>query len=52
MELTEIAASLGISLATVKRDLEKANLYVAHKIQRDVRLHQALSARLGEREGG
>jgi RNA polymerase sigma-70 factor (ECF subfamily) len=35
MELTEVAASLALSLATVKRDLDKANRFVGRAIQHD-----------------
>jgi RNA polymerase sigma-70 factor (ECF subfamily) len=38
MELSEIATNLDLSLATVKRDLDKANLHVARAIERDGRL--------------
>jgi RNA polymerase sigma factor (sigma-70 family) len=43
MELAEIATSLGLSLATVKRDLEKANRFVARCIHRDEFLERRLS---------
>ena len=46
MELAEIAASLDLSLATVKRDLEKANEHIARSIHRDVRLRAGLEAHL------
>ena len=46
MELTEIAASLDLSLATVKRDLEKANQHIARSIHRDPRLRAGLQANL------
>jgi DNA-directed RNA polymerase specialized sigma24 family protein len=46
MELAEIAASLDLSLATVKRDLEKANEHIAKSIHRDARLRQGLAATL------
>jgi RNA polymerase sigma-70 factor (ECF subfamily) len=41
--LTEIASGLGLSLATVKRDLDKANAFIAHGIRRDDRLREALA---------
>jgi RNA polymerase sigma-70 factor (ECF subfamily) len=44
MELTQVAASLDVSLATVKRDLGKANAFVARAIQRDERLRAGLAA--------
>jgi RNA polymerase sigma-70 factor, ECF subfamily len=40
--LTEIASGLGLSLATVKRDLDKANDFIAAAIRRDPRLHAGL----------
>jgi RNA polymerase sigma-70 factor (ECF subfamily) len=40
--LTEIASGLGLSLATVKRDLDKANDFVLRAIRRDPRLHAGL----------
>lgn len=40
--LTEIATGLGLSLATVKRDLDKANDFIAASIRRDPRLHAGL----------
>jgi RNA polymerase sigma-70 factor, ECF subfamily len=42
LELAEIASSLDLSLATVKRDLEKANQHIAKAIHRDGRLRAAL----------
>ena len=48
MELAEIAANLDLSLATVKRDLEKANEHIARSIQRDERLRQGLEATIGQ----
>jgi RNA polymerase sigma-70 factor (ECF subfamily) len=42
MELAEIAANLDLSLATVKRDLDKANTHVARAIERDDRLRVEL----------
>ena len=58
MELAEIAANLDLSLATVKRDLEKANRHIAKSIHKDPRMRAALEAdhcnpttkRTGERE--
>jgi RNA polymerase sigma-70 factor (ECF subfamily) len=47
MELTEIATSLDLSLATVKRDLEKANEHIAKAIHRDERLRAGLQADVG-----
>lgn len=44
MELAEIAVSLDLSLATVKRDLEKANQHIARSIHRDERLRDGLEA--------
>jgi RNA polymerase sigma-70 factor (ECF subfamily) len=38
MELSEIATSMDLSLATVKRDLDKANTHVARAIESDGRL--------------
>jgi DNA-directed RNA polymerase specialized sigma24 family protein len=46
MELAEIAANLDLSLATVKRDLEKANAYIASSIHRDERLRAGLETDL------
>lgn len=40
--LTEIASGLGLSLATVKRDLDKGNEFIAHAIRRDERLRAGL----------
>jgi RNA polymerase sigma-70 factor (ECF subfamily) len=45
--LTEIASGLGLSLATVKRDLDKANAFIAHAIRRDDRLRAGLGADSG-----
>jgi RNA polymerase sigma-70 factor (ECF subfamily) len=42
--LTEIASGLGLSLATVKRDLDKANDFIAMAIRRDRRLCAGLTA--------
>jgi RNA polymerase sigma-70 factor (ECF subfamily) len=42
--LTEIASGLGLSLATVKRDLDKANDFIATAIRRDRRLCDGLTA--------
>jgi RNA polymerase sigma-70 factor (ECF subfamily) len=42
MELSEIATNLDLSLATVKRDLDKANSYVARAIEGDGRLRGRL----------
>jgi RNA polymerase sigma-70 factor (ECF subfamily) len=59
MELAEIAANLDLSLATVKRDLEKANQQIATCIHRDEGLRKGLgeSGQVGgpggpSREGG
>jgi len=41
--LTEIASELGLSLATVKRDLDKANQFISRAINRDGRLRAALT---------
>ena len=46
MELAEIAKNLDLSLATVKRDLEKANAYIASSIHRDERLRAGLETDL------
>ena len=46
MELAEIATNLDLSLATVKRDLEKANQHIVKAIHRDGRLRVALEAKL------
>jgi RNA polymerase sigma-70 factor, ECF subfamily len=53
-ELTEIAASLGLSLATVKRDMDKAHKSVARLIRDDDRLSAVLEcdvARRGREDG-
>jgi len=42
LELADIAAQLELSLATVKRDLDKANDHVAHAIRRDEHLRVEL----------
>jgi RNA polymerase sigma-70 factor, ECF subfamily len=42
--LTEIASGLGLSLATVKRDLDKANGFISQAIHRDERLRDELMA--------
>jgi len=42
LALADIAAQLELSLATVKRDLEKANDHVAHAIRRDEHLRVEL----------
>jgi len=47
MELAEIAANLDLSLATVKRDLEKANRHISRSIHRDPRMLAALEADQG-----
>jgi DNA-directed RNA polymerase specialized sigma24 family protein len=39
LELAEIASNLDLSLATVKRDLDKASAFVAREIHRDEHLH-------------
>ena len=59
LELTEIAESLGMSLATVKRDLDKANKHLSKSIDRDDRLRIGLEVSLpagprarGPRESG
>jgi len=44
MELSEIATNLDLSLATVKRDLDKANSYVARAIEKDGRLRTRLDS--------
>jgi RNA polymerase sigma-70 factor (ECF subfamily) len=44
MELSEIATNLDLSLATVKRDLDKANLHVARAIEKDGRLRTRLDS--------
>jgi RNA polymerase sigma-70 factor, ECF subfamily len=46
MELAEIAVSLDLSLATVKRDLDRANQQIATSIHRDDRLRAGLEADL------
>lgn len=52
MELAEIAASLDLSLATVKRDLEDANQQIARSIHRDERLREGLEKELASHPGG
>ena len=47
MELAEIATNLDLSLATVKRDLEKANRHISRSIHRDPRMLAALEADQG-----
>lgn len=47
MELGEIADHLDLSLATVKRDLDKANDHIARCIRRDDGLRGGLEARIG-----
>ncbi len=42
LELGEIAASLDLSVATVKRDLDKANTYLSRALERDHRLRAGL----------
>jgi RNA polymerase sigma-70 factor (ECF subfamily) len=42
--LTEIASGLGLSLATVKRDLDKAHDFIATAIRCDRRLYDGLTA--------
>jgi RNA polymerase sigma-70 factor (ECF subfamily) len=49
MELAEIATSLELSLATVKRDLDKASEQLARSIHRDERLRAGLQAGLASR---
>jgi RNA polymerase sigma-70 factor (ECF subfamily) len=44
MELSEIATNLNLSLATVKRDLDKANSHVARAIEKDGRLRTRLDS--------
>jgi RNA polymerase sigma factor (sigma-70 family) len=46
MELAEIASSLELSLSTVKRDLEQADLHITKSIHRDGRLRAGLEASL------
>jgi RNA polymerase sigma-70 factor, ECF subfamily len=46
IELSEIAAHLDLSLATVKRDLDKANKHIAKSIHRDDCLRAGLEAKL------
>jgi len=48
MELAEVATNLDLSLATVKRDLEKANEHIAKSIHRDERLRQGIEATLSD----
>ncbi len=43
--LTEIASTLDVSLATVKRDLDKANEFILRSIHTDPRLRAGLAAR-------
>lgn len=52
MELAEIAANLELSLATVKRDLGKANLHVSRAIHRDDHLRVGLEQSPGPSTGG
>jgi RNA polymerase sigma-70 factor (ECF subfamily) len=48
MELAEIATNLDLSLATVKRDLEQANQYLAKTIHRAPRLRRGLAVTMAE----
>jgi RNA polymerase sigma-70 factor, ECF subfamily len=43
MELSEVAANLDLSLATVKRDLDKAHQFVLQALDRDERLREGLA---------
>jgi RNA polymerase sigma-70 factor (ECF subfamily) len=52
MELAEIAANLELSLATVKRDLDKANSHVSRAILRDDHLRSGLDQCPAESIGG
>jgi RNA polymerase sigma-70 factor (ECF subfamily) len=52
MELAEIAANLELSLATVKRDLDKANTHVSRAIHRDDHLRAGLEQSPGTSTGG
>jgi RNA polymerase sigma-70 factor, ECF subfamily len=52
MELAEIAAHLELSLATVKRDLDKANTHVSRAIHRDDHLRIGLEQSPGTSTGG
>ena len=47
MELAEIASHLNLSLATVKRDLDKANTHLARAIEGDARLRTGLQMKSG-----
>lgn len=51
LELTEIAARLDLSLATVKRDMEKAHTRIARSIRADDRLCAVLESDLARKEG-
>jgi RNA polymerase sigma-70 factor (ECF subfamily) len=51
LELTEIAARLDLSLATVKRDMEKAHNSIARSIRADDRLCAVLESDVARREG-
>jgi RNA polymerase sigma-70 factor (ECF subfamily) len=52
LELTEIATRLDLSLATVKRDMEKAQTRIAQSIRADDRLCAVLRSDVACREGG
>ena len=52
MELEEIASSLDLSLATVKRDLDKASTYITRAIHRDDRLSAGLLGSPAQTTGG
>jgi RNA polymerase sigma-70 factor (ECF subfamily) len=51
LELTEIAARLDLSLATVKRDMEKAHSSIARSIRSDDRLYAVLENDVARRMG-
>lgn len=53
MELAAIATQMGLSVATVKRDLEDANRMLARRIRRDDALRSGLEAKVaGACDGG
>jgi RNA polymerase sigma-70 factor (ECF subfamily) len=51
LELTEIAARLGLSLATVKRDMEKAQDRLVRLIRADERLCTVLEGDVARKAG-
>jgi RNA polymerase sigma factor, sigma-70 family len=52
MELSEIASNLDLSLATVKRDLDRANTYISRAIVRDDHLRAGLEGSSAGMTGG